>query len=193
MRLLHHIRITPRELMLDGKLVKVEGEGLSLLKNAYQTRIKGYPKFHKMDALCQLGFVASDLLLQAEGDRSFDGSGHVREGELREDRAVILFNSGGSLKTDRQYQETIDAAGGYYPSPALFVYTLANIVTGEICLRNGYCGESSFYVLPEKDLVLMERMVGESFADQSTQSALWGWVDYPGEHAFEAEMYLADK
>ena len=193
MKPLHHIRITPWEIMLDGKAVKTEGEGLSLLRNAYQAHIGGYPRFHKMDALCKLGFVASDLLLQAEGGRSFDENGHAREEALREDRAVILFNSGGSLKTDRQYQETIDAAGGYYPSPALFVYTLANIVTGEICLRNGYCGESSFYVLPEKDLVLMERMVGESFVDQSTQSALWGWVDYPGEHAFEAEMYLAEK
>ncbi|SFF92142.1 hypothetical protein [Prevotella sp. KH2C16] len=193
MKQLHHIRITPREIMLDGQAVRTAGEGLALLKNAYQTHIGEYPKFHKMDGLCKLGFVASDLLLQAEGTRNFDGDGHVQEAEAREDRAVILFNRSGSLETDRQYQATIDAVSGYYPSPALFVYTLSNIVTGEICIRNGYRGESSFYVLPGKDLALMEQMVDESFMDESMRSALWGWVDYTGEHDFEAEMYLSEK
>lgn len=193
MRLLHHIRITPQSIILDGKEVEVQGEGLALLCNAYQAHIGGYPKFHKMDGLCKLGLVASDLLLQAESSQIIGEDRSAQGAELREDRAVILFNRGGSVDTDRQYQETIDAEDGCFPSPALFVYTLANIVTGEICIRNGYCGESSFYVLPEKDLALMEQMVEESFADSSTQSALWGWVDYADEHTFEAEICLTEK
>ena len=48
-------------------------------------------------------------------------------------------------------------------------------------------------MLPEKDLALLEQMVEESFADSSTQSALWGWVDYADEHTFEAEICLTEK
>ena len=43
-----------------------------------------------------------------------------------------------------RFQETIQHADSYYPSPALFVYTLPNIVTGEIAIRNKYYGETSF-------------------------------------------------
>ena len=97
MRLLHHIRITPQSIILDGKEVEVQGEGLDLLRNAYQAHIGGYPKFHKMDGLCKLGLVASDLLLQAESSQIIGEDRSVQGAELREDRAVILFNRGESV------------------------------------------------------------------------------------------------
>ena len=96
------------------------------------------PKFYKMDPLCRLGFVASELLLQAEGDR---------RDTPRDDRAIILFNRSSSIQADEAYQASIQDAEDYFPSPAAFVYTLPNIVTGEIAIRNHYQGETSFYIL----------------------------------------------
>ena len=108
-----------------------------MLVELYREYVKDYPKFFKMDTLSRLGFMAAELLLQAEGAERF---------VPREDRAVILANRSASIKNDKDYLETI-SEGNYYPSPALFVYTLPNIVTGEIAIRNKYLGETAFYVL----------------------------------------------
>ena len=77
--------------------------------------------------------MASELLLQAEGAERF---------VPREDRAVVFFNRSASLQADTAYQATIQDPDNFYPSPAAFVYTLPNIVTGEIAIRNKYFGET---------------------------------------------------
>jgi 3-oxoacyl-[acyl-carrier-protein] synthase-1 len=73
------------------------------------------------------------------------------------------------------------------------VYTLPNIVTGEIAIRNHYQGETSFYILPQKDRQLMEQVITASFADPETQSMLCGWIDYEDDEHFEAELEVREK
>jgi len=92
-----------------------------------------YPKFYKMDNLSKLGFLASEMIFNDEDNRFIP----------REDIAVICFNSSSSLDIDTQYQKTIHDNENYFPSPSLFVYTLPNIVTGEIAIRNKFLGETS--------------------------------------------------
>ena len=104
-----------------------------------------------------------------------------------ESRAIVFFNAHSSLAADRKYLESIIDRDNYFPSPAAFVYTLPNIVTGEVAIRHGYHGETSFYILPDKDETLMQQVLQATTADGHLQSIIAGWVDY-----VDADHFLAD-
>lgn len=199
----HTIRITPEEVILDQrklwernqnaneKLEEQEGAGHhSLLTSLYRQMIGNYPKFYKMDGLSRLGFVASEILLNAEkGDT--DVERREEEGErLLEERAIIFFNHSSSIASDRNYKESINDKDNYFPSPSIFVYTLPNIVTGEIAIRNHFHGETSFFILPDKDERLMEEILQASCRDAQSKSFLTGWIDYEDERHFEADLKI---
>lgn len=183
----HTIRITPEEVILDqrklweGKKELGEQEGKehhSLLTSLYKQMIGNYPKFYKMDGLSRLGFVASEILLNAE------------KGETDKERAIIFFNHSSSIASDRNYKESINDKNNYFPSPSIFVYTLPNIVTGEIAIRNHFHGETSFFILPDKDERLMEEILQASCRDDQSKSFLTGWIDYEDERHFEADLKI---
>ena len=183
----HTIRITPEEVILDqqklweGKKELGEQEGKehhSLLTTLYKQMIGNYPKFYKMDGLSRLGFVASEILLNAE------------KGETDKERAIIFFNHSSSIASDRNYKESINDKNNYFPSPSIFVYTLPNIVTGEIAIRNHFHGETSFFILPDKDERLMEEILQASCRDDQSKSFLTGWIDYEDERHFEADLKI---
>lgn len=183
----HTIRITPEEVILDqrklweGKEELGEQEGKehhSLLTSLYKQMIGNYPKFYKMDGLSRLGFVASEILLNAE------------KGETDKERAIIFFNHSSSIASDRNYKESINDKDNYFPSPSIFVYTLPNIVTGEIAIRNHFHGETSFFILPDKDERMMEEILQASCRDAQSKSFLTGWIDYKDERHFEADLKI---
>lgn len=187
----HAIRITPEEVVLDHqklwegnqnaneKLEEQEGAGHnSLLTTLYKQMIGNYPKFYKMDGLSRLGFVASEILLNAE------------KGETDKERAIIFFNHSSSIASDRNYKESINDKNNYFPSPSIFVYTLPNIVTGEIAIRNHFHGETSFFILPDKDERMMEEILQASCRDAQSKSFLTGWIDYEDERHFEADLKI---
>lgn len=187
----HAIRITPEEVVLDHqklwegnqnaneKLEEQEGAGHhSLLTSLYKQMIGDYPKFYKMDGLSRLGFVASEILLNAE------------KGETDKERAIIFFNHSSSIASDRNYKESINDKDNYFPSPSIFVYTLPNIVTGEIAIRNHFHGETSFFILPDKDERMMEEILQASCRDAQSKSFLTGWIDYEDERHFEADLKI---
>ena len=177
----HKVIIRPDEVIVDGKTLAHNEQGGAMLTELYRSHVGDYPKFFKMDTLSKLGFVASELLLQAEGEPRF---------EPREDRAIVFFNKSASLQADTAYQATIQDPENFFPSPAAFVYTLPNIVTGEIAIRNKYYGETSFLVLPEHDSEIMAQQLQLAFLDTTTQSILGGWLDCADEDHFEAEVFL---
>ena len=168
MKKLHTIHLTPA----DGSLTDI-----------YKTQIGGYPKFYKMDPLARLGFVASELLLNKEQK----DSGEERFVE-REDRAIVLVNYSASLAADKKYEETIVTGENYFPSPADFVYTLPNIVTGEIAIRNHYHGESNFKCIADKTSA--EALIELAFADPMTTSVLGGWLECRSADEYEAELSI---
>lgn len=183
----HTIRITPEEVILDqrklweGKKELGEQEGQehhSLLTTLYKQMIGNYPKFYKMDGLSRLGFVASEILLNAE------------KGETDKEKAIIFFNHSSSIASDRNYKESISDKNNYFPSPSIFVYTLPNIVTGEIAIRNHFHGETSFFILPDKDERMMEEILQASCRDAQSKSFLTGWIDYEDERHFEADLKI---
>ena len=180
----HAVYITPNEVRVDDKMLSHNENGAAMLTELYRAHVGDYPKFFKMDTLSKLGFVASELLLQFEGAERF---------VPREDRAVVFFNRSASLQADTAYQDTIQDPDNFYPSPAAFVYTLPNIVTGEIAIRNKYYGETSFIVLPENDPQIMARELQNAFHGPMTTSVLGGWLDCSDENHFEAELYIIYK
>lgn len=177
------VKITPTGVVVNGETLTTEARGVALLTEVYRAHVNDYPKFFKMDELSKLGFLATELLLQTAGDRHADS----------DDRAVILFGRSGSVCNDRKYQQTIEQTDDYFPSPSIFVYTLPNIVTGEIAIRKQYRSETSFFILPERDDALMRQIVEATFADTTIQSMITGWVDAESDCNFIADMEIIEK
>jgi len=180
----HFVMITPEAVKLNGNDMAHAEQGNALLTELYRTHVGDYPKFFKMDTLSKLGFVASEMLLKDESEERF---------VPREDRAVVMFNKTASLQADTNYQSTIQDPENFFPSPAAFVYTLPNIVTGEIAIRNKYNGETSFIVMESCDAHIMARQLMNAFQDPMTQSILGGWLDCTDENHFEARLFLVEK
>lgn len=175
----HSVSITQDEIVVDGNRLDVKSHGKEMLTEVYKTKIGNYPKFYKMDMLCRLAFVASELLIECD---------EIKE-EHSNDRAVVLFNHSSSIIADCQYVKSIDK-DDFFPSPAAFVYTLPNITTGEIALRNGYHGETSFYILAERNEKLMQRVIKSTFIDRDIKSVIGGWIDCPSEDKFECDIRI---
>lgn len=147
------------------------------LLQAYAARGVDYPKFYKMDTLSKLGFLAAEVLL---ADRPLA----VYPPEAV---SLVLSNAHASLDTDTVYQ----AASRTVPSPALFVYTLPNIVAGELCIRHGLKGENAFFVTPAFDAVQLAGYVELVLAQPGAEACVAGWVDVMGEH-HDVFLYLAE-
>lgn len=181
---LHSMRLESDGTVETGGETHHYGErGSALLTAIYRREIGDYPKFFKMDPLCRLGFVATELLLQGETGRFIP----------REDRAVVLFSHCGSLCNDLRYLRTIQWPDAYYPSPSVFVYTLANIVTGEIAIRNRYYGETSCFLLQDDTPDTEAALIEAAWADPATRSLVCGWIDCPDTEHFTARLQLLQR
>lgn len=175
----HSVRITQDEIVVDGNRLDVKSHGKEMLTEVYKTKIGNYSKFYKMDMLSRLAFVASELLIGCDEEND----------DHSNDRAVVLFNHSSSIIADCQYVKSIEI-DDFFPSPAAFVYTLPNITTGEIALRNGYHGETSFYILVERNEKLMQRVIKSTFIDRDIKSVIGGWIDCPSEDKFECDIRI---
>lgn len=148
------------------------------LTDAYKFLNISYPKFHKMDTLCKLGFLGTEYALMNTGFLDND----------RSKMAIVLSNAASSLETDRQHQHSIADKNNYFPSPAVFVYTLPNIVIGEIAIRHKITGENAFFVSGKFDASLIVNYLNALFLN-STETAIGGWVQVDG-NTYEAFIFL---
>jgi hypothetical protein len=153
------------------------------IKALYKKENPGYPKFYKMDNLSKMGFMATEIVLR-----------NSRAVELynKERIGVILANSSSSLDTDMGYQDTIRNKSDYFPSPAVFVYTLANIVIGEICIRHGIKGENAFFISEKFDPVILYNNITAMFDQGRADACIGGWVEVLKEK-HDAFVFLVQK
>jgi hypothetical protein len=77
-------------------------------------------------------------------------------------------------------------------SPSLFVYTLPNIVIGEICIRNHFKGEQAFYIQQEFDAEFIVQQVNYLLDKNIQQACICGWVDVLKEE-YKAILFLVEK
>jgi len=149
------------------------------LSSAYQHFQCNYPKFYKMDNLSKLGWLASEILLKD----TFEKGKY-----LPEKVGLVLANANSSLDDDIKYYESVKEIA----SPSLFVYTLPNIVIGEICIRNNFKGEHAFYVQEQFDTSFIERQVTYLLGNEILDACICGWVDVL-EQNYKAVLYLIEK
>lgn len=177
----HSVSLTESGLIVDGERVQLQSTGKDMLTEIYKNSGADYPKFYKMDILSRVVYIASELLLR-HGDVAADPG-----------RAVILFNRTSSVVSDRNHLATIQDEDNFYPSPSVFLYTLPNIVAGEVAIRNGIKAETSLYIIDRKDEKLMEKITSTSMAASGAHSLITGWVDCSDPDHFEAELKLLTK
>ena len=147
--------------------------------SAYQHFQLNYPKFYKMDNLSKLGWLAAEVLLKD----NFDASKYQPE-----QVGVVLANANSSLDNDLKYFEsTKDIA-----SPGLFVYTLPNIVIGEICIRNNFKGEYALFIQDAFDAGFIEQQVNYLLDNDLLQACICGWADFLGGD-YKATLFLVEK
>ncbi len=148
------------------------------LINIYKEHVGGYPKFYKMDLLARLAFLGAELLKQQQTTPAQQQDSAQQASTQQDDTAVILFNRTSSIEADRHYEASISDADNFFPSPAAFVYTLPNISTGEVAIRHKLHGETSFYILPERNEHLMQQIVNATLnGDKATRHVITGWTE----------------
>jgi 3-oxoacyl-(acyl-carrier-protein) synthase len=148
------------------------------LTGAYDHFSPEYPKFYKMDRLAKLGFLATEVLLRDLPIKQY----------APEAVSLVLSNAHASLDTDVRYHEAAKTSS----SPALFVYTLPNIVSGEICIRHKIKGENTFFVSPSFDAGLHEAYVNQVMQQPSVRACIAGWIDVMDSH-HDVFLYLIEK
>ncbi len=143
-------------------------------REAYKALCVPNMKFYKMDDLCKLGYLATEVLL---AERSY----------APEEVGIILACRAASLDTDLKHQARIASPEG--ASPAIFVYTLPNVVLGEIAIRHRIQGENTCFVLPQHDQALLLDYARIAMAHGALRYCIVGWCDLLGDH-YSAQMTL---
>ena len=164
-----YITIQNNEIVLNGTSVfKTEPTDFAdFSKQALRNFEIQYPKFFKMDALSKLAFLGSELLLSS-----------IISAEEENNIALVLANKSSSLDTDVKYQESISDKENYYPSPAIFVYTLPNICLGEISIRHQLKSENSFFIFDAFNTEFMSNYSNILLNSNKADKVLCGWVEY---------------
>jgi len=175
--------IRDNKVMLNDRLIYYQ-ENISkfadFAKSVYKQANISYPKFYKMDSVSKLGFLATELVLQ---ERTIAGY-------LPEKVGVVFANASSSLDTDMAHQETIKDRSGYFPSPSVFVYTLPNIVIGEVCIRHQIKGENAFLISESADAKMICNYVNELFDNDRVDACICGWVEVLGGQFFSLAMLV---
>lgn len=151
----------------------------AFLLAAYRYFNLQYPKFFKMDNLSKLGWLANEVLLQG----SFDAARYRPQ-----DVGIVLSNASSSLDTDAKYYETAKSIA----SPAQFVYTLPNIVIGEISIRHGFKGENAFFICNEFDGGFVQQYVSNLVNNNILQCCICGWVEVLDDR-YQTTLFLIEK
>jgi len=164
-----YITIQNNEIVLKGTSVfKTEPTNfVDFSKQAYRNFDIQYPKFFKMDALSKLAFLGAELLLSP-----------ITSSEEENNIALVLANKSSSLDTDVKYQESISDKENYYPSPAVFVYTLPNICLGEISIRHQLKSENSFFIFDVFNTEFMSNYSNILLNSDKAEVVLCGWVEF---------------
>ena len=164
-------KISNQEVILKNKKEVFEENFVNFaafIKNLYKKEKISYPKFYKMDNLSKLGFLNAELLLT--------NSDVLIKYDTKE-IGIVMANSSSSLDTDLDYQELIRDKSNYFPSPAVFVYTLPNILIGEICIRHKIKGENAFFISEKFDPGQLDLYVTHLFDQGKLKTCICGWVE----------------
>ena len=137
------------------------------IRNEFKSFGESNMKFYKMSDMSKALYVAVAHLLNIEG---FDETEPSR-------RAIVLANKSASLDADIIHQEIINKHLPEGVSPAAFVYTLANVAAGEICIRHKIQGDNTFFIENE-DSGLSYQYAKSLIERDRADAVICGWCEY---------------
>ncbi len=179
-RCTREVRIENSRVYVDNKLIfhSEEPDFGTFIREVYKKQGVNNMKFYKMDDLCKLGYIAAEYLLEG---KTF----------APQEIGMLLANAGSSLHTDIKHQQLIDRDGDEAASPTVFVYTLPNVVSGEICIRHKIQGENSFFITkayqPERLKEYARMVMGKG----KLKYGIIGWCDLLND-TYKAEFKLLE-
>ncbi len=150
----------------------------SFLKKTYKDAEIKYPKFFKMDSLSKLAFLGAEFIL--------------KDAASAKNIAIVFSNNASSLDTDRKHQDSINDSENYYPSPAVFVYTLPNIGIGEISIRHQLKSENAFFIFENYNAKFHHTYEKSLLDTKKCDTVLAGWVNIDADN-YEAFLYLVSE
>lgn len=160
-----YCRITDKAVFVNGKSVFEGQSSDDFLLEVYRFLQIDYPKFHKMDKLSKTGFLGAELIKKYS----------TTIAAFADDEIALLFgNNHSSSEVDVRFEQSYTEGG--MPSPALFVYTLPNIVIGEIAIRNKWYGENLFVVQEQFDASAYV-MQCDLVLEKKAKAVLAGWIN----------------
>ncbi|MBL0310756.1 MAG: hypothetical protein IPP77_14110 [Bacteroidetes bacterium] len=176
-----YVVIRDQEVWREGNLLYKDKNSAEtgFLDQVYEFFEMNYPRFFKMDQLCKTGFLAAEILLKNQDWKA---------GLAPEELGIFISNADSSLDTDIRYEESIAGT----PSPSLFVYTLPNVLIGELCIRHQVKGETACFVFDIFDPLFQSAYVDSLFETGKIKSCISGWANYYNGKA-EAYFYLVEK
>ncbi len=172
------VEISGGNITVDGNVVfeSETSDFQTFIREAFKSRGESNLKFYKMDDLCKLGYVASAWAL--------DG---LEYGE--EECGLVLSGRYGCLDTDIKHQEIIDTECDASASPAVFVYTLPNVVAGEISIRHHIKGENTWFWSDDETMSDIRGYAGLAIQSQNLKYCVVGHLDFlKGEYFAKFEV-----
>ena len=182
LKIKHFVKISDNKTLKDNVLfLKSELNSFTNFADELYSKLEiSYSKFHKMDNLSKLGFLGAELLLK---------NYTLKDIYIQDQIGIILSNSNSSLDTDIKYNNLLTVGKA---SPAVFVYTLPNIVIGEISIRHGLKGENAFFISDKYDIVEQVNYVNLLFQSKAVDACICGWVELVGER-YDLFLCLVEK
>jgi hypothetical protein len=150
------------------------------LKEVFKHLGGDYAKFYKMDRLCKLAYLASEFLLASGQHKKYSP----------EEVAMIFSNSNSSLYSDLKHQDSIADRKIYFPEPATFVYTLPNIMLGELSIRHNLKGENMFFVSEKFNSGVLNDFTKLLLRNGRHKACIAGWVDYTNTGLLAALFFI---
>lgn len=175
-------RITDSTFSLNGEVVfeRSSAEEATWPKQLYSYLGLDYSKFYKMDRLAQFGFLGTEGIKKVSA-----GITAYKDDEI----ALLFANSASSADTDDRFEKSYDTDGT--PSPSLFVYTLPNILLGELAIRNKWYGENMFFVFPKFNPAFFAGYT-RVLMNKGAKAVLNGWVSL-AEDKVDVLLFLIEK
>jgi hypothetical protein len=179
--IIQYCHIRNSSVFLNGQLEyeTISREFETFAESAYKHFEIRYPKFYKMDNLSKLGFLCAEQTLK-----------NINLSKYKpENIAINVVNKNSSIDTDIRYNNLIVKGAS---SPAIFVYSLPNIMIGEICIRHNIKGDNLLFVSDKYNTDLQYDYVVSLFEMNVCEAVICGWIDYV-EGCYEAFLMFIEK
>ncbi len=153
------------------------------IKGEYRALEEANLKFFKMDGLSKLGYVAACRLMQG-----------VSLDLLPQRIGVVMANRSSSSQSDLKHQSIVNQKLEEGASPAVFVYTLPNIVASQISIKHKFQGETLFFVEENKpeSMEYLKAYSEKLISRGVCEAVLYGWCEQL-EESYNVELILIKK